>query len=373
MCYPFRSVCLSWKGFDLETLDSLAQVLLIILFVGGLSLLAHWGRRNRKAETSLIFTLLSVSFLVVALGVFVALAGLSRASPLSNLPPKFSVSSAVVIVLAGLAGLALCIPPLRKVTGHRATTGFEANPGPKGFASTNRFSGGWWSDPPIFFALWMYVVVLASNAVILLAFTLTPERADYALTSAGRLSLATVALGQLPLVAIALLGVGFGVRRNFRETLARLGYGPISPAQIGIALLFSVGALLLSFAADALFAALQPDLFERVGEVSEGLFSTAGLSPVSAILLALLIGVGAGIGEETLFRGAVQPVLGIVPTSILFASMHVQYGPSLLLGYLLVIAVGLGLLRKHVNTTASFLAHAGYNFLAMLLTYFFGV
>jgi hypothetical protein len=53
--------------------------------------------------------------------------------------------------------------------------------------------------------------------------------------------------------------------------------------------------------------------------------------------------------------------------------MHFQYGPSLLLGYLFIISIGLGLLRKHVNTTASFLAHAGYNFLAMLLTYFFGV
>src|SRR3712207_7585562 len=47
--------------------------------------------------------------------------------------------------------------------------------------------------------------------------------------------------------------------------------------------------------------------------------------------------VGAGLGEETLFRGAVQPVLGILPTSILFASMHVQYGPSLLLGYVFLL------------------------------------
>jgi membrane protease YdiL (CAAX protease family) len=86
----------------------------------------------------------------------------------------------------------------------------------------------------------------------------------------------------------------------------------------------------------------------------------------------LLIGVGAGLGEETLFRGAVQPKLGIPATSVLFASMHVQYGPSLLLVYLLVVSFGLGLLRKHINTTASFLAHAGYNTLGVLLAYFFG-
>jgi membrane protease YdiL (CAAX protease family) len=91
----------------------------------------------------------------------------------------------------------------------------------------------------------------------------------------------------------------------------------------------------------------------------------------TAVLFALLIGVGAGLGEETLFRGAVQPILGIIPTSILFASMHVQYGPSLLLGYIFVLSLGLGYLRRRYNTTASFLAHAGYNFVGVMAAYFF--
>jgi membrane protease YdiL (CAAX protease family) len=118
---------------------------------------------------------------------------------------------------------------------------------------------------------------------------------------------------------------------------------------------------------------LQPDLYRRVGEISETLFDPKGLSLISAVLFALLIGVGAGLGEETLFRGAVQPVLGIPVTSLLFASMHVQYGPSLLLGYIFVLSIGLGLLRRYVNTTASFLAHAGYNTLGILAVYFFGL
>jgi uncharacterized protein len=117
---------------------------------------------------------------------------------------------------------------------------------------------------------------------------------------------------------------------------------------------------------------LQPDLYRKVGEVSQRLFDPQGLSLLSAVLFALLIGVGAGLGEETLFRGAVQPVLGIPLTSVLFTSMHVQYGPSLLLGYIFVLSIGLGLLRRYVNTTASFLAHAGYNTLGILAVYFFG-
>jgi membrane protease YdiL (CAAX protease family) len=137
--------------------------------------------------------------------------------------------------------------------------------------------------------------------------------------------------------------------------------------------LFIVGAFAISVAADALFSKVQPDLYRRVGEISETLFDPKGLSVVAAALFALLIGVGAGLGEETLFRGAVQPVLGIPVTSVLFASMHVQYGPSLLLGYIFVLSIGLGLLRRYLNTTASFLAHAGYNTLGILAAYFFGM
>ena len=70
-------------------------------------------------------------------------------------------------------------------------------------------------------------------------------------------------------------------------------------------------------------------------------------------------------------RVAVQPVLGIIPTSVLFASMHVQYGPSLLLGYIFVLSLGLGYLRRRFNTTASFLAHAGYNFVSVMAAYLF--
>jgi uncharacterized protein len=117
---------------------------------------------------------------------------------------------------------------------------------------------------------------------------------------------------------------------------------------------------------------LQPDLFERVGEVSEGLLSPRGLSPVAAVFFALLIGLGAGIGEETLFRGAVQPRLGIVLTSVLWAALHVQYGPSVILVYIFVFSLALGFLRNRINTTATFITHTSYNFLTVLLAYFLG-
>jgi uncharacterized protein len=363
----------------MEELAALVQALLLILFVGGLSLLAQWGRRNRRAEISLIIILLFISFLVVVMGALVAVVGLSNAIS-SNTPLALAVGSAVTIVLAGLAGLALCVPPLRKVAGGRTkTVEYDATqPDYENLASTESrnsegsFRGTWWSDPPIYFALWAFVNAMAFNVVSLLGFALEPDAVGSALSSIGRLSFFSVFVGQLPFVVIALCGVGLGVQRNFRETIARLGYGRITLPQLGIVALFIAGALLLSHAADVLFAALQPDLYERVGVVSEDLFSPAGLSPVSAILFALLIGVGAGLGEETLFRGALQPRLGITLTSVLWASVHVQYGPSILLVYIFVLSIGLGILRRRVNTTATFLTHAGYNSLGVLLTYYFG-
>lgn len=361
----------------MEELGALVQALLIILFFGGLSLLAQWGRKNRGAEVSLIVTVLFASFLVLTTGGIVALVGTTNASS-SDVPPGLAISSAAIILVAGLAGIGLCIPSIRKVIersratgGYGETTARESSVSSDARSFEDRGSGDWWSDPPIFFALWAFVNTVAFNAVFLLVFALEPDFGT-SLSSAGRVSFSVVFFSQLPFVVVALCGVGLGVRRNFRETLARLGYGPITLPQLGVVALFVVGALLLSFAFDALFAALQPELFEQVGEVSEGLFSPQGLSPVSVILFALLIGVGAGLGEETLFRGALQPRLGIMLTSLLWAVIHVQYGPSVLLVNIFVLSIALGILRRRVNTTATFLAHAGFNFLTVVLAYFFG-
>jgi uncharacterized protein len=216
-------------------------------------------------------------------------------------------------------------------------------------------------------------VLLANNLVGILGFEQLNQVGAFSLGTGGRIPPVAILASQLPFVVLAVLGVGAAIRRGPRETLARLGYGPISLRHIVIVVLFIGAAFALSLAADYLFSLLQPDLYRKVGEVSGTLFDPKGLSLISAILFALLIGVGAGLGEETLFRGAVQPVFGILATSVLFASMHVQYGPSLLLGYIFLLSIGLGLLRRHINTTASFLAHASYNTLGILAAYFFGM
>jgi membrane protease YdiL (CAAX protease family) len=326
--------------------------LLAVAFVGVLGLLAQMARKSRGAEVTLIVVILALSVLIAAFGTLTGLGLLLMAADggPQGVDRLTFAASGVAALLVGVVGVGLCVPPLRRVTGGRAGSSF-------------------WTDPPAFLAVWLFVMVLANNTVSLLLFNQLPDAES--LFPTGRLSPGAVLTSQLPFVAVAALGVGLGIRRNARETLDRLGYGAVSLAHVGVITLFIAVALALSVGADALFSLLQPDLYREVGEISENLFNPAGLSPGEAVLFSLLVGVGAGLGEETLFRGAVQPKLGIVATSILFASMHVQYGPSLLLGYVFLLSFGLGLLRRHINTTASFLAHAGYNSLSILLAYFF--
>lgn len=328
--------------------------LLATLLVGGLALLAQWARKSRRAEISLVVVILALSLLVASVGLLTGVGLFLAAGREGTSGPEQVAFGAVGVaaILAGLVGLGLCVPPLRKITGRRLKNEF-------------------WADPPVFLALWLLVVVLANNAASFLIFTQEPDVAS--LFPTGRISPAQVLTSQLPFVIVAVLGVGLGVRRNLRETLRRLGYGPITPLQLGIVVLFVGAAYGLSLAADALFLAVQPDLARTVGDLSESLFDPSGLNPVPAVLFSLLIGLGAALGEETLFRGAVQPVFGITLTSVLFASMHIQYGPSVVLGYVFLLAVGLGLLRRYINTTASFIAHAGYNSVSLLLAYFLSV
>lgn len=322
--------------------------------VAGLAALAQYARKSRGAEITLLVAVMALSLLVGGLGVITGI-GLffqATAGAVGSAPDRIAfISAGVAAILVGVAGMGLCVPPLLKIVGRPPRSEF-------------------WADPPVFFALWLLVVVLANNMVSFLIFTQEPDVGT--LFPSGRVSPAEILTSQLPFVVVALAGIGLGFRRNFRETLRRLGYGAVSLRQLAVVVLFVAVAFGLSTAADALFSVAQPDLYRTVGDLSQSLFDPKGLSPVSAVLFSLLIGLGAALGEETLFRGAVQPKFGIIVTSVLFASMHIQYGPSVLLGYIFLLSVGLGLLRRRFNTTASFMAHASYNALGVLLTYFFG-
>jgi membrane protease YdiL (CAAX protease family) len=86
-------------------------------------------------------------------------------------------------------------------------------------------------------------------------------------------------------------------------------------------------------------------------------------TPVGALVIALC----AGLSEELLFRGLLQPRFGWLLANTGFVAMHAfQYGLD---GLLVVFAIGalLAFVRHRWNTTASIGVHAGYDLILLTL------
>ena len=74
------------------------------------------------------------------------------------------------------------------------------------------------------------------------------------------------------------------------------------------------------------------------------------------------ISVCAGVGEELLFRGALQPLLGIWITSIVFVAIHGYLNPkdwrlSVYGAYMTLVIAGIGYLTLTSGLIASMIAH----------------
>ncbi len=181
---------------------------------------------------------------------------------------------------------------------------------------------------------------------------------------AGQTELTLGALWEqgLAFVLFGILGVGLGLRRSLGETLERLGITGMTWRQVGIALAAVVILLLWDFLLTTVWQAIAPGSFERIAEISELLFGD-----VMGLFGALTIGLSAGIGEEVLFRGAIQPRFGLLAATILFTVGHTQYEFSPALFSVFLIGLVLGIIRQRENTTTVILIHAAYNALNVLL------
>jgi uncharacterized protein len=173
------------------------------------------------------------------------------------------------------------------------------------------------------------------------------------------LSLGDVAASETPFLIMALAGVGLYIRRNTAGAAERLGLTRPTWWQIATALAAAGAFFALVQGADQLSHIWTPGVASQVDKTTQHVFG--GLNdPIGIAAIALL----PGICEEILFRGALQPRLGLLATAVLFTSIHTQYGVSFDALAVLVVAIGLGLIRKYTNTTTSCLCHVSYNLLA---------
>ena len=172
-----------------------------------------------------------------------------------------------------------------------------------------------------------------------------------------------VILSAVPFVIFALAGVGLLIRRQGPHTWQRLGLRRPTWKQL-IAALVIAGLLLgFDFLVSWVWQAIDPAGYELLDKVNENLFG--GLATVGG---AIALGLSAGISEELLFRGAIQPRLGLLLTTLLFALGHLQYGLTLATLQVFIIGLVLGLMRKRTGSVVlCIVTHAAYNMVGTLL------
>ncbi len=203
-------------------------------------------------------------------------------------------------------------------------------------------------------ALWLIAVSIAQWAIFGSASNLLKEMPS--------IGIVEITLQGIAEAVVAMVGVGWVVRRNLKETLDRLGFHRIEGWHL-LAGLIALGAM---YSTNLLYG-IAATLFKfgglgEVGKINEALLGNL-LSPWGA----LAVGISAGIGEEMIFRGAVQERMGVLTAAILFAMLHTQYSFSPGIVVVFVIGLILGYLRKHTSLSISILTHATYNFLGVML------
>ena len=206
------------------------------------------------------------------------------------------------------------------------------------------------------------VTLLALVAVILIVGVQLNYQASHdalaAVNASAQLQPIDVVAQEIPILLLALLGVGLFTRRSLPAALERLGI--VRPALWQVCAALAVAGLFVALAqgADYLQTRFDPALAHRLSQATSHYYAgITGLFGIAAIA-------APGIAEESFFRGALQPRLGVVVAALAFAAIHSQY--ALTIDTLLVFSLGcgLGVVRRQLNTTAAIVSHATYNALA---------
>lgn len=331
--------------FAFAGLEAVPFLLLTLVTYGGQN--HDWAKIVTVALLSLLALLMTLANLVFALlASSVDDYGLNLRTPMALRYFLLSLSGSMLAVVLG----ALCyLLPVRR---------FLA-----------RFLG---LDPTSFVHATALAVVVGMTAVLLvplvavgtLPIDLLPEANGEELDQAEFLR--SQVYGLVWLVPAAFLAVGYPLRRNLRASVERLALVLPSGKQV-------IFAAVTGFVLVPVFLIVDKGigwLWEYRGWTPtnqtsvEELFNPF-LSPVGAIV----IGVVAGLGEELVIRGMLQPRLGIFVSNLFFTALHAwQYRFD---GLLVVFLIGLilGFIRKYSNTSTAAIVHGGYDFWLTLAAY----
>ncbi len=305
----------------------LSFVVLVVLTVF-ISWWAHKAEKNQALRTILFVLTVAISVILLLIGIT------STVINLTGSRGSISLTSGLLIALSAAIGLPL-ISPVRLLLAR--VMPFDPH-------STADMIG---------------LSVLLATAVFVGGTSLFASN-DIEISSVSVLELVSQGVA---LVLIAFFGIGFLFERDFRGSLKRLGIQAIEPRDVWIALGVVIILFAVTILGGVLTKVLQPGLEDQIqnnlGTMTQNLSSFSG---------ALMLGISAGLGEEILFRGAIQPRYGLVFTSIVFALLHVQYGFSFTILSIFAVSLILGYLRQRINTSASIISHIVYDVIAVLLS-----
>lgn len=170
-------------------------------------------------------------------------------------------------------------------------------------------------------------------------------------------TLLTLWIQQIMTAVFAFFGVGWLVRRDWSATLERLGLVWPSLGNIVLGIVVGLGMVPLVIAIEQFSSQFNIGVDPDVQKLTEQLLGPLFTTPFGIVTL----GAAAALGEETLFRGAIQPRFGLIFTALLFALVHSNYGLSLSTLIVFLFGLILGIVRKRTNTSTTMISHALYN------------
>lgn len=198
--------------------------------------------------------------------------------------------------------------------------------------------------------------ILTTGGFLAVTYMVNPEPAE-----TGTVAIADLASQFAAFTVLAYVLVGASIWRTFREANNRLGLSWPTRRQVGVGVGGVFAGLFVMVIAGVLTTVFQPGFNQEIEQATEGITESVS-NPIGAVFF----GLGAGISEELLLRGAIQPRFGLILTSVLFALLHNQYGISFILLGVFLMGVVLGLERKYFGTTAAIITHAIFNTIAVL-------
>ncbi len=163
-------------------------------------------------------------------------------------------------------------------------------------------------------------------------------------------------------IVVALLGVGLAIRRDWSQTMARLGLR--LPTRDDLVWGIGTGVVLMIVApilTTIWMSLASPEMWAEQTAAAEALNSAFATVP-----LAFILAISAALGEEIWVRGSLQPVFGIFFSSLFFVVLHTQVALTPGVFIIFLISLGLGGVRQRHSTTAAIIAHFIYDFVPLL-------